>query len=140
MERERWSSLYVGYHASQRHGDSIHSPMNCLPGAGWQPVQSERVRIDVGDRAMIVNRIIIQKGEERQLVLYWYQGRGRIIADEYASKAYQLLDAFRTRRTDAALVRIVSPVDRDLGTSSAERAATRFTTDIMPLLPRHLPE
>jgi EpsI family protein len=133
-------SLYVGYHGTQRHGDSIHSPMNCLPGAGWIPVQSDRVSIDVGSRAIVVNRIIIQKGEERQLVLYWYQGRGRFIADEYVSKAYQFVDALRTGRTDAALVRIISPVDRELGPSSAERTATGFMADLLPLLPRHLPD
>jgi EpsI family protein len=131
-------SLYVGYHASQKHGDSIHSPMNCLPGSGWIPVQSDRVRL--GESVSVANRVIIEKDGNRQLVLYWYQGRGRTIADEYVSKAYLFLDALRTGRTDAALVRIVNAIDPARGVPAAERVATRFAADLAPFLPRHLPE
>src|SRR5687768_7400551 len=75
-------SLYVGYYNSQRQGDTIHSPQNCLPGAGWQPVSSERVTLDGAGTPIDVNRYLIQKGVQRQAVVYWYQGRGRVVANE----------------------------------------------------------
>ena len=83
--------LYVGFYASQRQGDTIHSPMNCLPGAGWEPVsvgQLEIPNVDGTGRNIVVNRYVIQKGLDRQLVLYWYQNQGRVVASEYWSKAY----------------------------------------------------
>jgi EpsI family protein len=131
--------LYVGYYASQRHGDAIHSPANCLPGAGWQPVESGRVTIDVG-RPIEVNRWVIQKGEERQLVLYWYQSHGRVVASEYASKVHLVLDAIRLNRTDAALVRVIRPIGRDGDSrASAEAAAISFVRSLFPILERFLP-
>ena len=80
-------SLYIGYYASQRQGDTIHSPQNCLPGAGWQAVESGRATLDAGGRSLVVNRYMIQKGLNRQVVLYWYQGRGRVVANEYTEQA-----------------------------------------------------
>ena len=79
--------LYVGFYNSQRQGDSIHSPMNCLPGAGWEPVSRSSVRIPVtlreGATEVDANRYVIQKGLDRQLVLYWYQSHNRVVASEY---------------------------------------------------------
>jgi EpsI family protein len=101
--------LYVGYYRRQRQGDTIHSPQNCLPGAGWQPVEAGRTLV-AGARgaAFSVNRYVVQKGLERRMVFYWYQGRGRIVANEYANKAWLVLDALRARRTDGALVRLIT--------------------------------
>jgi len=103
-------SLYIGYHASQRTGTSIHSPLNCMPGSGWIPVKNERVSIPVHNGAEVieVNRIVIQKGEASQVVLYWYQSQGRAIASEYSGKIHTVISAMRNNRTDAALIRIVS--------------------------------
>lgn len=75
-------AMYVGYYASQRQGDAIHSPQNCLPGAGWTPVESGRQDLQLGQRTVTVNRYLIAKGLDRQMVLYWYQGRDRVIANE----------------------------------------------------------
>jgi EpsI family protein len=147
----RAAALYIGYHASQHQGDSIHSPMNCLPGAGWQPMRSERLPLSTALRnspesdqatTATVNRVLIQKGEDRQLVLYWYQSHGRIVASEYAAKAWLFVDAMRTGRTDAGLVRIVVPIDpqSSRGEREAQDLATTFAAALMPLLPRHLPE
>lgn len=132
--------LYVGYYASQRQGDAIHSPANCLPGAGWQPVESGRLTIDVG-RPIEVNRWVIQKGEDRQLVLYWYQSHGRVVASEYASKVHLVLDAIRLNRTDAALVRVIQPIGRAAGDSplTAEAAAVSFVRSLFPILDRFIP-
>ncbi len=134
--------LYVGYYVSQRQGDTIHSPMNCLPGAGWQPVSTSTVPIATGTQAEapVVNRVIIQKGEDRQLVLYWYQGRGRVIANEYLSKAYLVWDAGTRNRSDGALVRVISPILRsEIGTADAERRANEFAAQVYPRLNTFLP-
>ncbi len=135
--------LYIGYHASQRQDDSIHSPMNCLPGAGWVPGPIERLTIPDRRResaSATINRVTVQKGEERQLVLYWYQSQGRVVASEYASKAFLFLDAARTRRSDAALVRILCPAQPVRSEQAAQTAAQEFAVELLPLLGRHIPE
>ena len=132
-------SLYIGYYGSQRQGDTIHSPQNCLPGAGWQPVDGGVRSIDASGRALTVNRYIIEKGIDRQVVLYWYQGRGRVVANEYANKFWLMVDAARLHRTNGALVRVMSPVPRSVGTGAAEGAALDFTRTVFPHLAAHLP-
>ena len=130
-------AVYVGYYGSQRQGDTIHSPQNCLPGAGWRPVSSERVTLDAGGTPIEVNRYLIEKGLERQAVLYWYQGRGRVVANEYANKLWLMLDAARLRRTNGALVRLITPV---LGTPDAAfDELSAFTGAVFPHLSAHLP-
>ena len=133
--------LYIGYYASQRQGDTIHSPQNCLPGAGWQPVEGGTVPLDVSGQRLAVNRYVIQKGLDRQIVLYWYQGRGRVIANEYANKFWLMLDAARLHRSDGALVRVVAPVQRSVNGSlaAADAAAGDFARAIFPRLSAHLP-
>ena len=134
-------SLYIGYYASQRQGDTIHSPQNCLPGAGWQPVEGSTTSLNVDGRSINVNRYVIEKGLDRQVVLYWYQGRGRVVANEYANKFWLMADAARLRRSDGALVRVVAPVIRSVNgtTASADDAAAEFTRALFPRLSRFLP-
>jgi EpsI family protein len=134
------AGLYIGYYESQRQGDAIHSPANCLPGSGWQPVESAYLTMDVG-RPITVNRWLIQKEEEQQLVLYWYQSHGRVVASEYASKVHLVFDAMRLNRTDAALVRVVVPIaaGQSDARAAAERAAVTFVTSLFPHLERFLP-
>lgn len=146
-------SLYVGYYRSQRQGDTMHSPLNCLPGAGWNPIERNHLIIpidysnlsdgghDPRPREIEINRIIIQKGLERQVVLYWYQSHGRIIASEYWGKIYTVIDAIRTNRTDAALVRVISPVagSEDAAERTAEQNAIGFVKGLVPLLSEYLP-
>ena len=137
--------LYVGFYNSQRQGDSIHSPMNCLPGAGWEPLSRSSIAIPVTmrDRVTTVdaNRYVIQKGLSRQLVLYWYQSHGRTVASEYWSKFFLIRDAMRLNRTDAALVRVIVPIDpkADDGELVAEQQASEFVTHLFPLLPEYVP-
>jgi len=134
--------LYVGYYQSQRSGDTMHSPMNCLSGAGWDPVKRDHITVPISNGLAIdVNRVVILKGLEKQLVMYWYQGHGRVIASEYVGKVYTVLDALRTNRTDAALVRVVCPIE-DLAPESeiaAEQRAVDFVKVLFPLLERFLP-
>jgi EpsI family protein len=137
--------LYIGYYQSQRQGDSIHSPLNCLPGAGWEPMKSGYMTIPVSDgktaRDVSVNRYVIQKGMDRQLVLYWYQSHGRVVANEYWSKLYLIKDAAQLNRTDAALVRVIVPIDAnaDNGEEVAAARGTAFVKTMFPLLPEYLP-
>jgi EpsI family protein len=138
-------ALYIGFYNSQRQGDSIHSPMNCLPGAGWEPISRSHVAIPVamrdGTTTIDANRYVIQKGINRQLVLYWYQSHGRTVASEYWSKLYLISDAVRLNRTDAALVRVIVPIDprADDGETIAQRQAGEFVRALFPLLPDYLP-
>ena len=138
--------LYVGFYQSQRQGDTMHSPLNCLPGAGWEPVKKERVTIEVptttGTRAIVVNRIVILKGLDKQVVLYWYQSHGRVVASEYWGKIYTVVDAIRLNRTDAAMVRVISPVTGSdaAAEQTAERLTVDFTRAMFPLLGRYLPD
>jgi EpsI family protein len=136
------ASLYIGYYQSQREGDTIHSPLNCLPGAGWNPVKSGHLMIPAnGNSAIEINRIIILKGMDKQVVLYWYQSHGRVVASEYWDKIYTVLDALRTNRTDAALVRVICPVagtDAEAEASAEERAVD-FVKSLYPLLARFIP-
>jgi EpsI family protein len=130
-------SLYIGYYASQRSGDAIHSPQNCLPGAGWQPVASTRRALSTTGANVEVNDVLIQKGVDRAAVVYWYQGRGRTIANEFANKFWLMLDAARLHRTDGGLVRIIAPVVRD--PASSTREALAFATALRPYLTAELP-
>lgn len=139
-------SLYIGYYQSQRQGDTIHSPLNCLPGAGWQPVAHSRIRLSTFESAdstftepIEINRLIISKGLDRQIVLYWYQSPNRVVASEYLGKIYTVLDAIQHNRTDAALIRIISPISSTDTEQDSERAAVEFAQTIFPFLVRYLP-
>ena len=136
--------LYVGFYGTQRQGASIHSPLNCLPGAGWIPVERTLVSIPVSaseasvpTQDIKVNQILIEKGSSRQVVLYWYQSHGRVLANEYWGKFYMVLDAMRLNRTDGALVRVTSPVS--ISETTAQQAAITFVQTLFPLLSRYLP-
>lgn len=130
-------AMYVGYYASQRQGDTIHSPQNCLPGAGWRPVESGRLTLRGATGPVEVNRYVISKGLNRQVVLYWYQGRGRAVAGEYTNKALLMLDAARLGRSNGGLVRLIAPVTTTPESATEQLAA--FATALLPHLSRHLP-
>jgi EpsI family protein len=141
--------FYVGYYRTQREGQTMHSPLNCMPGAGWEPVRKDYLPIQVQEgatpssapRSIVVNRLTIQKGTEKQVVLYWYQSHGRVVASEYWGKIYTVVDAIRTNRTDAAMIRVIAPVaGSDAGAeATAEQVAVQFAQAAFPLLGRYLP-
>ena len=134
--------LYLGYYGSQRQGDTMHSPLNCLPGAGWAPLSNSRMPVRVAPGSeIVVNRYIIQKGLDRQLVLYWYQSHGRVVASEYWGKFYLVRDAVRLNRTDAALVRVIVPIQPNVdgAEASAEQQAVDLVKTIFPVLPDYIP-
>jgi EpsI family protein len=131
--------LYVGYYGSQKTGDTIHSPKNCLPGGGWYPVHSGFATISVaGGRQIVVNEYVIQRDENKQLVFYWYQGRDRVIASEYAAKFWMVADAISRNRTDGALVRLNTPInDKE---ASGRARLVGFTQDLFPQLDEIIPK
>jgi EpsI family protein len=138
------AGLYIGYWATQRQGSTIHSPLNCLPGAGWEPTSVSTVQLPdprAPSRHIVVNRYLVQKGIERQLVMYWYQSHGRIVASDYWSRFYLVTDAVRFSRSDGAIVRITVPVSGDTAEAEnqADRIAAQFASDLIPQLNPFLP-
>jgi EpsI family protein len=132
--------LYIGYFRSQRTGSSIHSPKNCLPGAGWQPMQESVYQLPLADgRTAPINLYVIRKDLDEELVLYWYQAHGRVVASEYWGKFYLVYDAMRLNRTDAALIRITTPIQRGNEDDARARAiafAQQITADVDKIIPR----
>jgi EpsI family protein len=132
--------LYIGYFRSQRTGATIHSPKNCLPGAGWNPTTAEVYQLPLEDgRKVPINLYTIRKGLDSEVVLYWYQSHGRVVASEYWGKFYLVYDALRLNRTDAALVRITVPVTNGDEATAQARAlsfAKQITGDLDQIIPR----
>jgi exosortase D (VPLPA-CTERM-specific) len=131
--------LYVGYYETQRQGQIIHSPAQCLPGSGWNFLSREYLSLRLPGRPdpVTINNVLVGKGEEQQIVLYWYQERGRIIASEYAAKLYLVTDSIRRNRTDGALVRLSTPVRGS--TQETLRELLEFTDLMFPSLAEFLP-
>jgi len=129
--------VFIGYFGRQQEGTIIHSPRHCLPGSGWETGPSEQVRIptDITEKKSVtVNRLVIQKGQEQQLVHYWFQGRGRVLASEFLDRGLMVVDAVTQQRSDGALVRITGPMGD--GALPEQRA---FIRQFLPLLAKHLP-
>jgi EpsI family protein len=134
--------LFIGFFASQRQGDTIHSPLNCLPGAGWEAVSQGRLVIPAvagSARTIEINRYVVQKGLERQMVLYWYQSHGRVIASEYTSRFMLINDAIRMNRTDGSMVRVIAPIPHEADGVAAEALAVSFIHSLFPRLNGYLP-
>lgn len=132
--------LFIGYFPTQRTGQAIHSPQNCLPGAGWVFESSGLANLHgPAGQTLQVGEYIISNGIDKDEVLYWYRSHGRTMASDYVAKLYTLLDSIRYNRTDAALVRIVVPVSRD-GREAAHDRAITFAEQLSPLLPAYIPD
>jgi len=133
-------SLFVALFRSQRSGVAPHSPKVCLPGSGWTPSQALRVSLRLPGRPEeeTVNRYIVSKGEQKNLVLYWYQSSTRIIADEYAAKVYTIIDGIRYRRSDTSLVRVIVPIAGD-NPEAAQQVALNFLNKSYAELASFLP-
>ena len=132
--------LYVGFYQSQRTGATYHSPKNCLPGSGWQFMKADYVTLPMnGNEAITINKVLIQKGLEKQVVLYWYHDRGRVIASEYWAKGYLVWDAMTKNRSDGSLVRISIPV-KDSTVQEAFDHGVDFLHDLWPTLLEYMPD
>ncbi len=132
-------NFYVGYYASQRDGATYHSPLNCLPGSGWVMSDADRVTISPKGRpAFVANKYIIQNGDHKEVLIYWYQGRGRAVASEYWGKIYTVIDSVRRRRSDGAMVRITTPVENS--EADALKASVALAAKSSTILPEFIPD
>lgn len=140
-------SVYVGYYQLQVQGKTIHSPKNCLPGAGWEALNSSERSIAIGGESYPVNRYLLANKGAQALVYYWYQGRGRVEANEYKVKYNLMRDAALYGRTEEALVRIVVSIDpRDMQSlgpkatyAKADSLATTVAQSLIPRVTQALP-
>ena len=132
------TSLYVGYYTTQRNGSTYHSPLNCLPGSGWTMSDGGRITITPANgQSFEANRYLIQNGDQRALMIYWYQGRGKAVASEYWAKVETVLDSVRRRRSDGALVRVMVPLGNS--PAEAEKLALEFASEAAKELPPFVP-
>jgi EpsI family protein len=132
--------LYIGYWQSQRKGGDIHSPRNCLPGGGWEPVEASRISIPIPGLAtpISVNRYLIQKDNQMQVTLYWFQTQGKVVAGELSAKIELVRNALLKNRTDGALVRLSSPVQG--GVEQTTERLVAYVQALYPVLPEYLPD
>lgn len=134
----QFANLYVGYYATQRTGATYHSPLNCLPGSGWQLSEPGKATIALSDgSSFVANKYVIKSGDYKSLMIYWYQGRGRNVASEYWGKVYTVFDSVRLRRSNGALVRVTVPIGNS--EEVAERAAIEFASTASTVLPQFVP-
>ena len=135
-----YASLFIAYFKTQRTGQTPHSPQNCLPGSGWVPSRIGSIQVDIPGRAkpIQINQYVVAKGDDKSVVLYWYQSRERVIASEFAAKIWLVADAVRYHRSDTALVRIVVPVGQ-ASEAAATATAVDFVRTSFPLLRGFLP-
>ncbi len=132
-------TVYVGYYDHQTQGKTIHSPKNCLPGSGWEALQQSETRVQTTNGEETVNRYLLQNGQQRALVFYWYQGRGRVAANEYRVKWELLRDAALTGRSEEALVRIVVWLTPNRDEAQAQQLAGEVARDLIPAVYKVLP-
>ena len=132
-------NFYVGYYASQRDGATYHSPLNCLPGSGWVMSEPGEITITPKGRApFVANKYVIQNGGHKEVLVYWYQGRGRSVASEYWGKVYTVFDSVRMRRSDGAMVRITTTISDSK--PETVQAALRLAADLAATSATVLPE
>ena len=132
------ANLYVGYYASQRSGATYHSPLNCLPGSGWMLSEPGNARVSLPDgSSFTANKYVIQSGDYKSLMIYWYQGRGRNVASEYWGKIYTIFDSVRLRRSNGAMVRVTVPIGNS--EAEAEKSAVEFASAASAVLPEFVP-
>lgn len=132
--------LFIGYFPTQRTGQSIHSPQNCMPGSGWQFLWGHPMTlVDGTGKKYNVGEYLISNGTIQQEVLYWYQSQGRSVSNEYRAKFYMIEDAIRHNRTDAALVRVITPVQPGETQQQAHNRAVEFTKLLTPSLSTYIP-
>ncbi len=133
-------NLYLAYFPTQKAGDTIHSPNHCLPGAGWVPISREMIQLTRPDGSSFpVNRYVVSKAGERQLVLYWFQAHGRVVASEWKAKYYLVADSIQLNRSDGGLVRLMSPMSHGETREAAQARIMKLGSQLVPLLDEYIP-
>ena len=136
-------NLYVAYYQSPKKGRSSHSPKTCIPGGGWEITSFEPLRLDRAsgmNAALDVNRLVIQKGGQKQIVYYWFKQRDRWITSEYSVKFYLFWDSLTRHRADGALVRLVSSVNAGETEAIVDARLQAMAGLVTPLLDRYVPD
>ncbi len=136
-------NFYVAYYADQAAGSAAHSPRACIPGGGWL-IKELTVRevdgVQVNGKPLMVNRLLIKKGNYTQVVYYWFQQRGRNITNEWMVKWYLFQDSLTRNRTDGALVRLTAFVVPGQDVMVADERLTEFAKTVLPYLPEYIPD
>jgi EpsI family protein len=134
-------NLYVSYYNSQRKGESVHSPRSCIPGGGWRIVDISPRSLDLGAGVapLLVNRVLIERGDVKQVVYYWFDQRGRVLTSEYLVKWYIFWDSLVRNRTDGAMLRLTSPVLAGQTEADADHALEEFARTLVPVLRPYIP-
>jgi exosortase D (VPLPA-CTERM-specific) len=137
-----WVNFYTAYYGSQSGGESTHSPRTCIPGDGWAILRTEVVELPTQNAlpALRVNRALIQKGDQRQLVYYWFQQRGRSMTGEFEVKWFILRDSLVDDRSDGALIRLVTPLIPNEDPAAAEVRLQDFVRNLQPHLAAYIPD
>ncbi len=133
-------NLYVAFYNSQRKGESAHSPRSCIPGGGWRMREVTSRNVALGGLGTIaVNRVVIERGDVKQVVYYWFDQRGRVLTNEYLVKWYIFWDSLTRNRTDGAMLRLTTPVFAGQTEADADRALEDFARQLVPALRPHIP-
>ena len=134
------TSLFIAYFKTQRYGQSPHSPKNCLPGSGWEKVSDRKIPVEVQgwNGPILINRYVVEHGEDKSVTLYWYHSHNRVIADEFSARLWLVADSIRYHRSDTALVRVIVPV-RDGDIDGAGNMGVQFVQALFPQIVRQLP-
>jgi EpsI family protein len=149
LEERALIGVYAGYHQSQArkagggNDKLIHPPKHCLPGSGWDIIGAKQLALDIPgmpEYPAVVNRFVVAKGEQRQLVYYWYQSRGRIIASDWKKIVYLFLDRARTNRTDGSLIRFSIPLPPGSPEEESDQRIMDLASELVPLLSDYIPE
>lgn len=134
-------NLYVAYYTSQRKGESVHSPRSCIPGGGWRinGIASRDIALAAGAGLLSVNRVVIERGNVKQVVYYWFDQRGRVLTNEFLVKWYIFWDSLTRNRTDGAMLRLTVPVLAGQSEADADRVLEEFARTLVPALRPHIP-
>ncbi|MCR9212730.1 MAG: VPLPA-CTERM-specific exosortase XrtD [Proteobacteria bacterium] len=133
-------TLFIGYYEEQSAANTPHSPRVCIPSGGWEIEELDEIELSKGDEMVPVNRVLISHGEDKLLVYYWFQQRGKYLANEYKAKLNLLLGGLTSARTDGALVRLSMPVNSTMSEVLADKQLTQFSQSLFEILPAYVPE
>jgi EpsI family protein len=134
-------NLYIAFFPTQKAGDTIHSPDHCLLGAGWFPLSREVIQITRSDGSSIpLHRYVVSKTGRRQLVLYWFQAHGRVVAREWAAKYYLIYDSIRMNRSDGGMVRLMTPMLDGESPEAAQARLMNLGSQLLPLIDSYIPQ
>ena len=135
-------NFYIAYYQSQKKGQSAHSPKTCLPGGGWEMNSLTETSVTENGTGKVfpANRVVIQKGDFRQIVLYWFKQRDRLITDEYLVKAFLFWDSMTRRRSDGALIRLTAPLLTGEDETAVDRRLQQFASLIQPIMSAYVPD